>query len=85
MQGYVQLSTLQVPRSMSSPIGTPGSSTLSEASTINAYETLHYALISRRARTRAGLRYQRRGIDDEGFTANFVETETIMQTKVCQC
>lgn len=38
-----------------------------------------YVLISRRSRDRAGLRYQRRGVDDEAHVANFVETETIMR------
>jgi len=37
-------------------------------------------VISRRAVKRAGLRYLRRGIDDEGYTANSVETEQILST-----
>ncbi|KAI0402544.1 SacI homology domain-containing protein [Xylaria palmicola] len=37
-------------------------------------------VISRRSVERAGLRYLRRGIDDEGFTANSVETEQILST-----
>lgn len=35
-------------------------------------------LISRRFITRPGLRYLRRGIDDEGYTANSVETEQLL-------
>lgn len=35
-------------------------------------------VISRRSVKRAGLRYLRRGIDDNGNTANFVETEQIL-------
>lgn len=35
-------------------------------------------LISRRSTKRAGLRYLRRGIDQDGFTANMVETEQIL-------
>lgn len=35
-------------------------------------------LISRRSTKRPGLRYLRRGVDDEGNTANFVETEQIL-------
>ncbi|TVY82580.1 Phosphatidylinositide phosphatase [Lachnellula suecica] len=35
-------------------------------------------LISRRSVKRAGLRYLRRGVDDEGHTANSVETEQIL-------
>lgn len=40
-------------------------------------------VISRRSRDRAGLRYQRRGIDDQGHVANMVETEMIVRAKVC--
>lgn len=39
-------------------------------------------LISRRSRDRAGLRFQRRGIDEDGNVANFVETEMIVRVKV---
>ncbi|RKF79289.1 Phosphatidylinositide phosphatase SAC2 [Golovinomyces cichoracearum] len=35
-------------------------------------------IISRRSIRRAGLRYLRRGVDENGFTANFVETEQIL-------
>ncbi|KAI8341622.1 SacI homology domain-containing protein [Choanephora cucurbitarum] len=34
-----------------------------------------FVLISRRSRERAGMRYQRRGINEDGQVANFVETE----------
>lgn len=37
-------------------------------------------LISRRSIKRAGLRYLRRGVDDEGSTANSVETEQILSS-----
>ncbi|KAI1350899.1 SacI homology domain-containing protein [Xylaria sp. FL0043] len=37
-------------------------------------------IVSRRSVKRAGLRYLRRGVDDEGFTANSVETEQILST-----
>jgi hypothetical protein len=43
---------------------------------------VHYILISRRSRNRPGLRYQRRGIDEEAHVANFVETEAIMHVEV---
>lgn len=36
------------------------------------------ALISRRSKGRAGLRYQRRGVNAKGDAANFVETEQIL-------
>lgn len=35
-------------------------------------------LISRRARHHAGARYLTRGINEEGFVANYVETEQIV-------
>ena len=38
-------------------------------------------LISRRSIKRAGLRYLRRGLDDEGNVANSVETEQILSTR----
>lgn len=34
-------------------------------------------LISRRSRHRAGTRYKRRGVDEKGKCANFVETEQV--------
>lgn len=37
-------------------------------------------LISRRSTKRAGLRYLRRGVDENGFTANMVETEQILSS-----
>ncbi|KAK4080100.1 hypothetical protein Trihar35433_1205 [Trichoderma harzianum] len=37
-------------------------------------------LISRRSTKRAGLRYLRRGIDEGGYTANFVETEQVLSS-----
>ncbi|KAI1140357.1 SacI homology domain-containing protein [Hypoxylon sp. FL0543] len=37
-------------------------------------------VISRRSTRRAGLRYLRRGIDDDGYAANYVETEQILST-----
>jgi len=46
------------------------------------YKDIQYIIISRRSRQRAGLRYQRRGIDEEANVANFVETEAIMKITV---
>ncbi|PHH65567.1 hypothetical protein CDD81_2002 [Ophiocordyceps australis] len=37
-------------------------------------------LISRRSTKRAGLRYLRRGVDEDGFVANMVETEQILSS-----
>lgn len=39
-------------------------------------------VLSRRSVKRAGLRYLRRGIDDDGYCANSVETEQILSPKV---
>lgn len=66
MQGYCQTTQLVV----SSELGG------------NEECQVDYIIISRRSRDRAGLRYQRRGIDEEANVANFVETETIMRLEV---
>ncbi|KAG0259832.1 hypothetical protein BG011_002353, partial [Mortierella polycephala] len=42
-------------------------------------QNFEFTLISRRSRERSGLRYQRRGIDEEGNAANFVETEQLLR------
>ncbi|KAF9513128.1 hypothetical protein BS47DRAFT_1329854, partial [Hydnum rufescens UP504] len=81
MQGYVQMSTFHLPastpnspRHSASPEGQA-----SEEEDENGYEDTQYTIISRRSRQRAGLRYQRRGVDEEANVANFVETETIIK------
>jgi hypothetical protein len=53
-----------------------------EALAVDTAETQSFLLtvISRRSIKRAGLRYLRRGIDDEGNCANCVETEQILST-----
>ncbi|VDB82776.1 unnamed protein product [Peniophora sp. CBMAI 1063] len=66
MQGYVQVSTFAVPREPEVNMGEEGDAAV-----------VDYMIISRRSRERAGLRYQRRGIDDDARVANFVETEAI--------
>ncbi|CAK7893625.1 phosphatidylinositol-3-phosphatase Sac1p [[Candida] anglica] len=42
------------------------------------HRTFEFALLTRRSVNRAGTRYFRRGIDDEGNVANFNETEQIL-------
>lgn len=42
-----------------------------------ADECFTLALVSRRSRFRAGTRYKRRGIDEFGNCANYVETEQV--------
>jgi len=44
-------------------------------------EVFTLALVSRRSRCRAGTRYKRRGIDEEGNVANYVETEQILSLR----
>ncbi|XP_035982135.1 phosphatidylinositide phosphatase SAC2 isoform X1 [Fundulus heteroclitus] len=42
------------------------------------YPRFTVALISRRSRHRAGMRYKRRGVDTDGHVANYVETEQLI-------
>lgn len=72
MQGWFQSSTFNIP--------VPPNPLDPSASTINVPVDL--VVISRRSKDRAGLRYQRRGIDDEGHVANMVETEMIVRATV---
>jgi phosphatidylinositol 4-phosphatase len=66
MQGYYQFAQFTLP---------PDELTHPTALTVD------YILISRRSKDRAGLRYQRRGADDEANVANFVESEMIMSVE----
>lgn len=68
MQGYIQISSFDLPKDTSTMQG-------------DSMEPVDYIVISRRSRDRAGLRYQRRGVDDEANVANFVETEVIMRVQ----
>ncbi|XP_031844810.1 phosphatidylinositide phosphatase spermathreecae isoform X1 [Nomia melanderi] len=63
IQGYVQIERCNV------EVGFDGQS---------QHETFNLAVISRRSRFRAGTRYKRRGVDDEGKCANYVETEQLV-------
>ncbi|XP_055603037.1 phosphatidylinositide phosphatase SAC2 isoform X3 [Uranotaenia lowii] len=44
-------------------------------------ECFTLALVSRRSRYRAGTRYKRRGIDENGHCANYVETEQVLSLR----
>ena len=67
MQGYFQIASFNVP-----PVnGEPDELAL-----------VDYIVISRRSRDRAGLRYQRRGVGEDGNAANFVQTESVMRVRV---
>ena len=69
MQGFIQVSTFHIPRE-------PVMHETGDAAAVQ------YILISRRSRDRAGLRYQRRGVDDDANVANFVETEAVVHVEV---
>lgn len=49
------------------------------ANAAGASADLLLALVARRSRLRAGVRYLRRGVDEAGNVANFVETEQIVE------
>ncbi|KAH9857173.1 SacI homology domain-containing protein [Lenzites betulinus] len=68
VQGFYQISSFPIVRD---PVAQEQGTTAS----------VEYIIISRRSRDRAGLRYQRRGIDDDANVANFVETETVMRVE----
>lgn len=70
MQGYVESVTVSLPVSRSEP----------QSETYEGVELhpVEIGLISRRSIQRPGLRYQRRGVDINGSTANFVETEFLI-------
>ncbi|KIY43445.1 hypothetical protein FISHEDRAFT_53223 [Fistulina hepatica ATCC 64428] len=65
MQGYFQTASFDIP----------------EEKGAHDAAIITYTIISRRSRDRAGLRYQRRGIDDDANVANFVETETVLHVE----
>jgi hypothetical protein len=69
MQGYFQTASFHIPRE-------PEESEEGNAAVVD------YVLVSRRSRDRAGLRYQRRGLDDDAHVANFVETEAVIRVDV---
>ncbi|KAI0748534.1 SacI homology domain-containing protein [Daedaleopsis nitida] len=68
MQGFFQVSSFTIARE---PV----------ADEVGDSVVVEYIITSRRSRDRAGLRYQRRGIDDDANVANFVETETVMRVE----
>ncbi|KAL5511494.1 hypothetical protein ACEPAH_4711 [Sanghuangporus vaninii] len=68
MQGFYQISSFGVPRE-------PESLESGDSAVVD------YIVISRRSRERAGLRYQRRGVDDDANVANFVETESVTRVE----
>jgi hypothetical protein len=76
MQGFIQMASLPIQSVIRPSIVNATSAEDKDEVDVN------YVIISRRSRQRAGLRYQRRGIDEDANVANFVETETIMCSQV---
>ncbi|KAK8394801.1 hypothetical protein O3P69_005938 [Scylla paramamosain] len=68
IQGFVQTESVPLETAPTTPDG-------SQKSQQDEYSL---TLISRRSRHRAGTRYKRRGVDEEGRVANYVETEQIV-------
>ncbi|KAM6186343.1 phosphatidylinositide phosphatase SAC2 isoform 1-T1 [Rhynchocyon petersi] len=80
IQGFVQIEELVVnyneasDEEKSSPETPPQESTCVD----DIHPRFLVALISRRSRHRAGMRYKRRGVDKNGNVANYVETEQLV-------
>lgn len=77
IQGFVQVERCQL-----EPMD-PGEAALSQDSSGAWFDVaakeFTMALVSRRSRYRAGTRYKRRGVDEMGKCANYVETEQIFE------
>ncbi|KAG8549172.1 hypothetical protein GDO81_022377 [Engystomops pustulosus] len=77
IQGFVQIEELIVNYNESSDDDKSSPETPPQEATCvdDVYPRFLVALISRRSRHRAGMRYKRRGVDKSGDVANYVETE----------
>ncbi|XP_025961321.2 phosphatidylinositide phosphatase SAC2 [Dromaius novaehollandiae] len=79
IQGFVQIEELVVNYSESSDDEKSSPETPQESTCVDdIHPTFLVALISRRSRHRAGMRYKRRGVDKNGNVANYVETEQLI-------
>ncbi|XP_039927370.1 phosphatidylinositide phosphatase SAC2 [Hirundo rustica] len=80
IQGFVQIEELVVNYSESSDDDKSSPDTPPQESSCvdDVHPTFLVALISRRSRHRAGMRYKRRGVDKNGNVANYVETEQLI-------
>ncbi|XP_026080698.1 phosphatidylinositide phosphatase SAC2-like [Carassius auratus] len=80
IQGFVQVEELVVNYNESSDEERSSPETPLQESTCvdDIYPRFTVALISRRSRHRAGMRYKRRGVDTDGHVANYVETEQLI-------
>lgn len=80
IQGFVQIEELVVNYSESSDDDKSSPETPPQDTTCvdDIHPRFLVALISRRSRHRAGMRYKRRGVDKNGNVANYVETEQLI-------
>ncbi|XP_020843885.1 phosphatidylinositide phosphatase SAC2 isoform X2 [Phascolarctos cinereus] len=80
IQGFVQIEELVVNYNESSDEEKSSPDTPPQESSCvdDTYPRFLVALISRRSRHRAGMRYKRRGVDKNGNVANYVETEQLI-------
>ncbi|XP_066210850.1 phosphatidylinositide phosphatase SAC2 isoform X2 [Saccopteryx leptura] len=80
IQGFVQIEELVVNYSESSDEEKSSPETPPQEATCvdDIHPRFLVALISRRSRHRAGMRYKRRGVDKNGNVANYVETEQLI-------
>ncbi|CAM1296239.1 INPP5F (predicted) [Pycnogonum litorale] len=80
IQGYVQVNKCHIDSATLDHISyeenTTNSGVLPMSTKLHTYKMI---LISRRSRLRAGTRYKRRGVDENGNCANYVETEQIFE------
>ncbi|KAI0389852.1 Syja_N domain-containing protein [Xylariaceae sp. FL0594] len=74
-----QLESMELNDMTTPPPGSPPEETPSAKRRSTEKEYL-LTVVSRRSVNRAGLRYLRRGVDEDGFAANSVETEQILST-----
>ncbi|NWU84268.1 SAC2 phosphatase, partial [Onychorhynchus coronatus] len=80
IQGFVQIEELVVNYSESSEDdkSSPETPPQEPGCVDDVHPTFLVALLSRRSRHRAGMRYKRRGVDKNGNVANYVETEQLI-------
>uniref|UniRef100_A0AAY4C6S2 Inositol polyphosphate-5-phosphatase F n=1 Tax=Denticeps clupeoides TaxID=299321 RepID=A0AAY4C6S2_9TELE len=80
IQGFVQVEELVVNYNESSDEerSSPESPLQERTCVDDVHPRFTVALISRRSRHRAGMRYKRRGVDNDGHVANYVETEQLI-------
>ncbi|XP_069755965.1 phosphatidylinositide phosphatase SAC2 isoform X2 [Narcine bancroftii] len=79
IQGFVQIEELVVNYNESSDDERSSPETPSQEQCVDdVHPRFLVAIISRRSRHRAGMRYKRRGVDENGNVANYVETEQLI-------